>query len=70
IRRVPARVVAVRRYSGRITEANYQANREKLLASLRAARVATTGKPWEAVYDGPYTLPFRRRNEVLVEIVR
>jgi hypothetical protein len=65
---VPAKTVAVRRYSGFTTEANFRTNRDRLLAALERDGLAVRGKPINAVYNGPYTLPFMRRNEVLVEL--
>jgi len=68
IREVGEQWVAAARYSGRASEANYREQEATLLARLAAAGRATAGKPWFAVYDGPWTLWFLRRNEVLVAV--
>lgn len=70
IREVPERFVAVRRYSGRSNEKNYRKNREMLLQALRRDAVALAGEPVFAVYNGPFTPWFMRRNEVMVDILR
>ena len=64
----PARVVAVRRYSGRWTESNYRENEKALLEALQTDRVRTTGDPILARYNGPFTPWFMRRNEIQVEV--
>lgn len=68
LRRIPERTVAVRRYSGRANESNYRANRDRLLQALRRDGATLRGEPVSAVYNGPFTLSFLRRNEVMVEI--
>jgi len=69
IRQVPERTMAVRRYSGRWTEAKYLKNEERLLAALEANGFRTIGRPSFARYNSPFSLPFLRRNEVMIEIV-
>jgi len=66
--REPARLFAVLRYSGRWTESNYNASRDELLAALAAAGIGVRGEPQLARYNAPFTLPFMRRNEVLIEV--
>ena len=65
---MPPRTVAARRYSGRTTEKNYTINLQALSEALQRDQVKTVGEPQAAVYNGPFTLPFFRRNEVLIEI--
>jgi hypothetical protein len=67
---VPARLVAVLRYSGRWTESNYLQRRDELLGGLSQAGIKSLGEPWLARYNGPFSLPFLRRNEVLIEVDR
>ena len=65
----PARTVAVRRYSGRWTEANYRKHEATLLQALATDRLATIGTPILARYNAPFTPWFMRRNEVQIELV-
>ena len=64
----PARTMAVRRYSGTWSEANYLEHRSALLAALEAAGLEPTGPPVWARYNAPVTPWFMRRNEVMVEV--
>ena len=63
-----ARVMAVRRYSGRWTEENYRKNEAKLMEALSADGRRPIGAPILARYNSPFTPWFMRRNEVMVEI--
>ena len=69
IRTMPERTMAVRRYSGRWTENNYLQNEKSLRSALEARGVQTIGRPVLARYNSPFSLPFMRRNEVMIEIV-
>lgn len=64
----PARTMAVRRYSGTWSEANYAEHRAALFAALDAAGVEAVAPPVWARYDSPMTPWFMRRNEVMVEV--
>lgn len=68
LRRIPARVMAVHRYSGFWSEANYENNEQVLLEALRADGIDVIGTPLLARYNGPFTPFFLRRNEVMVEV--
>jgi hypothetical protein len=68
IREVPERVMAVRRYSGRWSEAKYEKNLEELRNVLLSEEVTTTGEPVLARYNSPFSLPFMRRNEVMLKV--
>jgi hypothetical protein len=63
-----ARLMAVRRYSGRWTEGNYRKNEAKLVEALSADGRRPIGAPILARYNSPFTPWFMRRNEVMVEI--
>ena len=63
-----ARVMAVRRYSGRWTEGNYRKNEAKLMGALSVDGRRPIGAPILARYNSPFTPWFMRRNEVMVEI--
>ena len=64
----PARTMAVRRYSGTWSEANYLEHHSALLAALEAAGLEPIGPPVWARYNAPVTPWFMRRNEVMVEV--
>lgn len=68
IRAVDERVVAARRYSGRSNEENFRREEAELLGLLAAAGLKPAGPPQMAVYNGPLTPWFMRRNEVLVPL--
>ena len=65
---VPGGHFAAARYRGRRNETQYRRAESTLLAALERDGVATAGPPFSAVYDGPFTPPVMRRNEVLVPI--
>jgi hypothetical protein len=69
IRSMPERTMAVHRYSGRWTEDKYLKNEEVLRSALAAQGIQTVGDPVFARYNSPFSLPFLRRNEVMIEIV-
>jgi hypothetical protein len=67
---VPGRLVAVLRYAGRWTEGNYLARRGELQAVLATAGINPLSEPLLARYNGPFSLPFLRRNEIQVAVDR
>jgi hypothetical protein len=68
LREQAARVMAVRRFSGRWTEGNYRKNEAKLMGALSADGRRPIGAPILARYNSPFTPWFMRRNEAMVEI--
>lgn len=68
IRKVDARTVAVHRYSGRWTEANFEKHKRLLLEALARDGVRVTGEPMLARFNGPFMPAFFRRNEVQVSV--
>jgi hypothetical protein len=68
IRTMPARIVAVRRYSGRWNLKGYEANETALRDALKRDGLLVKGEPTFARYNAPYTPWFMRRNEVIFEI--
>lgn len=67
---VPASRFAVIRFSGRGTEQSLERHASELAAYLKARNLAPLSAPVYAFYNPPWTLPFLRRNEVMVEIAR
>jgi hypothetical protein len=68
VRAVPARVVAVWRYSGRWTEANYADNERQLRGAMKQRGLQASGEPILARYNPPFTPWFMRRNEILIPV--
>jgi hypothetical protein len=68
IRVVPARTVAVHRYSGSWSEENYAKHERVLLDALAENGISTRGIPVSARYNPPFTPWFMRRNEIMIEI--
>jgi hypothetical protein len=66
--RVPGGYFAAARYRGRRNEAQYRRAEDRLVAALERDRVEVIGSPFSAVYDGPFTPPMMRRNEVLIPV--
>lgn len=59
---------AVLRYSGNLREEKYQQKTTELLDMVNKRGLQTIGIPFSAGYNPPWTLPFLKRNEVLVKI--
>jgi len=65
---VPARTVAALRFSGWATDGNVDGHLQQLQAQLQKLGLRPAGEPVLAQYDPPWSLPFWRRNEWLVEL--
>ena len=65
---VPAETVAVLRFSGIASTSAITERTEQLLLTLRDAGVEPKSDPFTWFYDPPWTVPFRRRNEVAVKL--
>ena len=59
---------AVIRYSGRLTEKNFEKHVQILKKKLLEDEVSIIGSPIRATYNGPFTLPTLRRNEVMFSV--
>lgn len=68
VKTIPARKMAVLRYSGSDSRDKEQAMEKQLRASLAAAGIQTAGEALFAYYDPPWTPSFARRNEVLIPV--
>ncbi|PQP48264.1 SOUL family heme-binding protein [Mycolicibacterium austroafricanum] len=65
---VPGATYAVLRFSGDRSPQTVATKCEELLKSLGDSGFTPRGEPTAWFYDPPWTLPFRRRNEVAVEV--
>ncbi len=68
IRQVPAHDVAAIRFSGWTTESSIQSNTAELQAWMTQKGLKPAGAPKVARYNDPFTLPWRRRNEILIPV--
>ena len=59
---------AVKRYSGRTSDTNYQKHHEKLKENLISDNIETLDDGIKAIFNGPFTLPILRRNEAMIKI--
>lgn len=69
LREVPARRMAVIRYSGFWSEEGYSRNKAMLESWIKEKGLETTGDPIWARYNAPFSLWFLRRNEVMIQLV-
>lgn len=67
---VPARTLAVLRFSGRPEDRLVAERTDALLATLADAGIEPAGSPLAFFYDPPWTVPALRRNEVAVPVER
>jgi len=70
LRAVPPRNMAACTFSGYATGDTIRAHTEKLLAALQRDGIQEKSAPQIALYNPPWTPPFMRRNEIMVEIDR
>jgi hypothetical protein len=68
VREMPEQWVAVRRWSGRSTLANHTRELARLREAVAAAGLVESGPTQFAVYNGPITPWFMRRNESWVPV--
>ena len=65
---VPTHRAAVIRFSGENTEDNLTQHRAKLLQYVADHHLVPLGEPIMAFYNPPWTLPFLRRNEIILQL--
>ena len=58
------------RFSGWATAAAIKENTERLITWARSRQLVLSGTPQVARYNDPFTLPWRRRNEILIEVAK
>lgn len=68
IREIPARSMAVIRYSGTWSEERYGEHLKKLIQWIQKNEIETIGEPVWARYNPPFMPWFLRRNEILIPI--
>ncbi|MGC8550705.1 MAG: SOUL family heme-binding protein [Acidobacteriaceae bacterium] len=67
---IKAKRFAVIRFSGLAGKASLDRHTGELEAYLRSNHMKALGAPTYAFYNPPWTLPFLRRNEIMIEVAR
>lgn len=70
LRKIGAHEIVSIQFSGWTTTASIEENTAKLRTWAASKNLALATNFQVARYDDPFTLPWRRRNEILIEIVR
>ena len=70
LRKVPARKVAILEFSGFVNENNTANRAQELLKWMDKENLISIGSIELSRYDPPWTLPFLRRNEIIVEYAK
>jgi len=66
---VPSKLMAVVRFNGTSSEAQIKKSTKRLMTALnKLEKYKSVSKPVYAGYNPPWTIPYFRRNEVLVEV--
>jgi hypothetical protein len=65
---IPDATVAILRFSG--SGGDFAEHQTELIAKLLGSRWQPRGEPYTLYYDAPFTLPFLRRNEAAVAVVK
>lgn len=68
LKAVDSKLMAAIKFSGMASDDLFARKAQQLIASLRAAGYQPISEPLYARYNGPWTPPMLRRNEVLVEV--
>ncbi len=69
LREVAGQRVAVIRFSGSWSQSTYEEQLQTLRTGLASANIKTQGEPVWSRYNGPFSLPFLRRNEIWLNVV-
>jgi SOUL heme-binding protein len=70
LKEIDGKRFAVIRFSGLAGEDSLKCHTDQLAEFVRAKKLAAVSTPTYAFYNPPWTLPFLRRNEVMIEIAR
>ena len=55
-------------FSGTHSKGNIAKHKKQLIQYIEENQIQTIGTPKYAFYNPPWTLPFMRRNEIMIEI--
>ncbi len=70
LKEIDGKRFAVIRFSGFAGEDSLKRHTDQLTEFVRAKKLTTVAAPTYAFYNPPWTLPFLRRNEVMLEVAR
>ena len=70
LKEIKAKRFAVIRFSGLAGQDSLKRHTARLQAYLRSNNLEALSTPTYAFYNPPWTLPFLRRNEIMIEIAR
>ncbi len=70
LKEIEGKRLAVIHFSGMAGQDSLKRHTEELSAYLRAKNLSSLSEPTYAFYNPPWTLPFLRRNEVMIELAR
>jgi hypothetical protein len=70
LKEIEGKRFVVIRFSGFAGEDSLKRNTDQLTEFVRAKKLTAVAAPTYAFYNPPWTLPFLRRNEVMIEIAR
>lgn len=68
IKAIPGRTMAAIQFSGWATAGKVDRNTRELIATLEEHGIEAVGKPSLNQYNPPWTPPFLRRNEIMIEV--
>ena len=69
LKEVPAKMFVVITFNGKNSDKNLKKHEEKLIEYIHSQNLLVKDEPKYAFYNPPWTLPFMRRNEVMIEII-
>lgn len=70
LKEVPSKKFVVIQFSGTNSDANIAEHEAQLLDYIESNQITATGSSKYAFYNPPWTLPFMRRNEVMIEVIK
>jgi hypothetical protein len=70
LKEIASRRFAAIRFSGLAGEASLKRKADLLTEFIAARKLTALSAATYAFYDPPWTLPFLRRNEVMIEVAR
>ena len=68
LKTIPSKKIAAITFSGTNSDSNVTKHKELLIRYINDNRLSALGSPKYAFYNPPWTAPFMRRNEVMIEI--